>query len=243
MTRSILAGPVLVLLWQVAPVRTVPDSSGRIHLSLGYGAGTYHSHAEVTSCDGQTVASSTKDGTWTERSGEAEAWLGDRVRANVTVAARSATPEVPARRLAGSLVAVETPTIGVGGGILHAGGLDAFTAPQVYLRLGALDGRHARLDLVVPDPPALGHQWVRVAMASNEGRAPGTRWLLGLSRPLDGPGGSLLTGEVLLPVGRDLEFMLGGRLGVGSLYHETIGADGSYSSWRVTAGLRVSFVR
>lgn len=243
MSRSISAGPLLLLLWQVAPVTAAPDSSGRVRLSVGYGTGGYHSKAEVVSCDGQTLESSTKEGSWTAPTGEVEAWLSSRVRTVVTAAGNSATPEVPARQMVGSLVALEASGIGVGGGVVHSRGTDEVTAPLLYLRFGSLEGGHARIDLIVPDPPANDDRWVRVAVGFNQGRQFGTRWLVGLARPMDGLDALLYTGDLFLPVYRDLELTLGTRLGWGSLYHEAIGAEGTYTSWRLAAGLRVSFGR
>ena len=242
MRRSLLTGPGLLLLWQIAPVQSTADSSGRIRISLGYGGGSYRSQATVTSCSGETLQSSTKEGQWTARTGEVEAWVSSRVRASVAVAGNSATPEVPARWLAGSLVALETPQVGIGGGVGLVGGTGGATVPLVYLRFGGLERRHYRFDVLLPDPPVSGGPWYRVSVGFNQGRRAGPRWLFGMASRGLGGSGVEWTGDFAVPVHRDMEFTLGVRMGRGSLVHEDIGATGSYSSWRLAGGLRVSLV-
>jgi hypothetical protein len=146
--------------------------------------------------------------------------------------------------MAGSLVALETSAVGFGAGVAHVRGARVRTDPLFYLRLGHLDRRHARLDLILPDPPATGDPWVRVAVGFNQGRQGGGRWLVGMaSRRFRERAGLQWSGEVFLPLSRDLELALEGRTGMGLIYHESIGANGTYTSWRLTAGLRASFLR
>ena len=117
-----------------------------------------------------------------------------------------------------------------------------------HLRVGNLDGRHGRVEIVVPDAPVRLHTWMRIGTGYNLGRRPGARWYTGVA--LRWPGkddsGAAWFGDVLAPLGRrgsPVELALGGQVGFGRMYHESIGAMGGFESWRLTAGLRYSFGR
>ena len=249
MTRSIATGPLLLLLWQTAPISVAPDSTGKVRVSLGYGAGGYHSKVEQVSCQtGQVTQTSTKDGSWRSGTAELEAWPTGTTRANVMATRLMLGSGAPDRWTTGGLVAGEWRHVGVGGGLVHTSGGDPFTVPLAYLRLLDLDEKHIRVEVAVPEPPVPGHTWVRIGAGYNLGRRAGTRWITGLA--MAWPGGDdshrAFFGDVLVPVGQGatpLELKFSAQLGFGDIYHESIGADGTYTSWRFAAGLRYSFGR
>ena len=76
MTNRLFNAPLLLLLWQVAPVDFPVDSSGRVRLSLGAGAGSF-SYRYGTSCDGSRVRI---DDSFGVEGAAAGVWAGDEIR-------------------------------------------------------------------------------------------------------------------------------------------------------------------
>jgi hypothetical protein len=262
MSRSIATGPLLLLLWQAAPVNVVPDSSGRVRVSLAFGAGAYQSKVEQMSCEtGEVTKVSTKEGGWTTGTAEVEAWPTNTIRANVVTTQIRAGRGAPDRFTTAGLVAAEWRHVGVGAGFVHGSGADPFTTPLVYFRLADLDKRHFRVEIAVPEPPVPARTWLRIGTGKNLGRRGGARWMTGVAMTL--PGAQWLTGvptslsgdgdshvaffgDAFVPVGRGanpVELKLSAQLGLGDIYHESIGVNGEYTSWRFGAGLRYSFGR
>lgn len=261
MSRSIATGPLLLLLWQAAPVSVGPDSTGRVRVSIGYGAGTYQSKIEQMSCEtGEVTQVSTKDGGWTTGTAEVEAWPTNTIRANVVTTQMKPGGGAPDRFTTGGLVAAEWRHVGVGAGFVHGSGADPFTAPLVYFRVADLDQRHFRVEIAVPEPPVPARTWLRIGTGKNLGRRGGARWLTGVAMTLPGSqwltGGAILPGDGdshlaffgdgFVPLGNDaspVELKLSAQLGLGNIYHESLGVNGKYTSWRFGAGLRYSFGR
>lgn len=262
MPRSIAAGPLLLLLWQAAPVSAVHDSTGRVRISLGYGAGTYHSKVEQMSCDAsEPTQISTKDGSWTTGTAEVEAWPTNTIRANVVATQLNPGGGAPDRFTTGGLVAAEWRQVGLGAGFVHGSGADPFTTPLVYFRLADLDKRHFRVEIAVPEPPVPARTWLRIATGKNLGRRGGARWITGVAMTLtgsqwltgvptslsaDGDSHVAFFGDAFVPVGHaanPVELKLSAQFGLGDIYHESISAMGKYTSWRFGAGLRYSFGR
>jgi len=262
MPRSIAAGPLLLLLWQAAPVNVGPDSTGRVRVSLAFGAGAYHSKIEQMSCEtGEVTQVSTQDGSWTTGTAEVEAWPTNTIRANVVTTQLKPGGGAPDRWATAGLVAAEWRQVGVGAGFVHAAGAQPFTAPLVYFRLADLDKRHFRVELAVPEPPVPARTWLRIGAGKNLGRRGGARWITGVAMTL--PGAQWITGvptslsgdgdshvaffgDAFVPVGHGtnpVELKLSAQFGFGDIYHESIGANGTYTSWNFGAGLRYSFGR
>ena len=263
MTRSIATGPLLLLLWLAAPVSVVQDSTtSRVRLSFGYGAGTYHSKVEQMSCQtGEVTQVSTKDGSWTTRTAEVEAWPTRTIRTNVVATQLRPGGGAEDRWATTGLVAAEWHQVGVGAGLVHGSGADPFTAPVVYVRVGDLDKRHFRVELAVPEPPVPARTWLRIETGKNLGRRrgarwiagvatilPGAQWLTGVPTSVSGNGDShvALFGDAFVPLGHPaspVELKLSAQVGFGDVYHESIGANGTYTSWQFGAGVRYSFGR
>ena len=255
MTRSIATGPLLLLLWQAAPVSVVQDSTtSRVRLSFGYGAGTYSSKVEQMSCQtGEVTQVSTKDGNWTTGTAEVEAWPTHRIRANVVTTQLRPSSGVEDRWATTGLIAAEWHQVGVGAGLVHGSGADPFTAPVVYVRVGDLDKRHFRVELAVPEPPVPARTWLRVGTGKNLGRRGGARWFAGVATTLpgaqssgDGDSHVAFFGDAFVPIGHrssPVELKLSAQFGFGDIYHESIGANGTYTSWQFGAGVRYSFGR
>jgi hypothetical protein len=249
MSRSIATGPLLLLLWQTAPVSVGPDSTGRVRVSLGYGAGVYHSTVEQVSCQtGDRTQISTKDGGWTTGTAEVDAWPTHTVRANVVATQLSPGAGASDRWTTTGLVAGEWRQVGVGGGLVHGSGADPFTAPLVYLRLSDLDRKHFRVEVAVPEPPVPGRTWLRIGTGYNLGRRAGSRWITGVATTWPGGGDPHMAffGDAFVPLGQGAspaELKLSAQFGFGKIYHESISMNGAYTSWRLGAGVRYSFGR
>lgn len=216
---------------------------------MGYGAGGYHSKIEQVSCQtGEITQTSTKDGGWTTGMAEVEAWPTGTTRATVLATQLTPAAGAPGRWTTGGLVAGEWRQVGLGGGLVHASGRDPSTVPLVYFRLFDLDDKHVRVEVAVPEPPVPAPTWVRIGTGYNLGRRGGTRWFAGVATPWPGGDDShhAAFGDLFVPLGQGaapMELRLSAQFGLGDIYHESIGANGTYTSWRFAAGLRYSFGR
>ncbi len=166
MSARLLTAPLLLLLWQTAPVDIHRDGSGRIRLGLGVGGGDLAFRDAVT-CAGESVYEPLEYTSWGASS---EVWVSDRVR--IHGAAGSVQDGTVERDgVFGAAEAVlERKNFGLGLGIASFGGIDRSWSPSGSLRLGPLDRAHFRADYGFPETTMGLTGLPRVGVALNQGR-------------------------------------------------------------------------
>src|SRR5262245_21075072 len=114
MKTGIATGPLLLLLWQVAPYGSSRDSTGRVRLSLGYGSGQYESRQ--VDCNGDVRFS--RPVPYHTTGAEVDVWATPRVRLSLYGGSLSSRggDENPLRRFGGALLSYEGQHFGIGGG-------------------------------------------------------------------------------------------------------------------------------
>jgi len=211
MRPTLLGGPLLILLWQVAPVQVQPDSTGRYRVSLGFGTGQFEERS--LNCAGDVVSARPVD----FRSGGAQldVWPTDWVRVSAFGGALSSPSGETfdfAGPFGGAVVAVERRTVGIGAGVAQISGDDGITAPSGYLRLGNIDLAHFRFDFLAPSPTFGTTGIIRMGVGFNQGHLRGLSGFLGLGVGLysDESHTGGLFGEFSIPAGRQFDIALRG---------------------------------
>lgn len=209
MNTRILAGPALVLLYQLAPVDIEPDPVGRYRLTFGYGAGQFE-HRQLN-CAGDVVSAAPVD--FRSLGVQADAWPANALRLTGFGGLEGPGHE----ELFGGLQAAgEARYVGLGLGVsrsLYAVGDEQGTVyPSVYLRLGDLDGAHFRMDFWHPNPTFGATGVARLGIGFNQGRMSGASGFLGMSV---GPYGDEshvggLFGELYFPLAGGLDLLTAG---------------------------------
>jgi hypothetical protein len=227
-----LAGPMLLLLYQIAPVGAEPDSAGRLRLTLGYGTGQLE-HRKLN-CAGDVVSSSPVD--FRSLGVRVDAWPGDMWR--LTGFGGVEGPGF-GDLFGGAQAAVEGRHAGFGLGVTQSRYAVAESGttiyPSVYLRLGDLDRPHVRLDLWDPSPTFGTTGVVRLGIGVNQGHLRGASGFLGVSI---GPysdqshvGGFF--GELYFPVAGSLDVMTAG----------SFRPSQQYGDWGLALGARLHLGR
>lgn len=164
-----LNAPLLLLLWQVAPLDYRTDRAGKVRIDFGAGSGFYrYLHSTGVGCSGEPVEVRTP-AKYTSRAVSAEVWASDAIRVNAAFG--SVTDETGALngRLGGAMASLERRRFGLGLGVSSLGGSEGSWTPAVALRLGPLDGASLRADYGFPGATMglLGRP--RVGLALNQG--------------------------------------------------------------------------
>ena len=189
MLARYLEAPLLLLLWQVAPVDLRPDEGGRVRLSFGAGGGAfsfqdYPGSAGGVDCFGDRYgpqAPSTHGSSYSSAGASAEVWA----RNNIRIRAALGNVNDPTGERHGAYGAVqavlERPRFGVGLGLASLGGLTRSLQPSASARFGSLDGVSLRADYRGPD------SWMgliggpRIGLGVRQGRTRKTRFFFGLA--------------------------------------------------------------
>lgn len=226
MRSNLLHAPLLLLLWQVAPVDVQPDSSGRYRVSLGYGGGQYE--ARQLNCAGDVV--SARPVGFRSSGVHVEAWPATRLRLagfGGVLAMEAGDYDGP---YVGALIAAEAQHVGFGAGPVLVSGTDGFVGPSLYLRLGSMDQPHVRFDALPPSPTFGATGWGRVGIGFNLGHRSGASGFAGFSV---GPysdeshvGG--LFGETFVPLSQHLDVALRGAWR----------PSAEYADWGAALGVR-----
>jgi hypothetical protein len=212
MRLSLLRGPMLLLLWQTAPVSFQQDSAGRVQIALGYGAGQFEQRD--LSCAGDVLSANAVP--FTARGAQIDAWPATAVR--ITAVGGALTSGEQTVGFGGFQVALEGPGagIGLGAAALPWSALDQDLGrimPSLYLRAGSRDGGHFRIDLAPPTPtPGATGDLLRMGIGVNQGLRHGVRGFFGVSvSPLfDESHVGGIFGELEFPVTRQLDLGLAG---------------------------------
>jgi hypothetical protein len=242
---TLLRGPLLLLLYQVAPIPARHDSLGRYRLTVGAGAGQWE-NAEF-SCEGDLL--STTPVRYRSGGAQIDAWLDPHLRLTgfggttkhtlgATQASDSAylNPYIESYdgAFGGVQVAYEGQRFGAGLGAVSVSGPDGFVAPAPYLRIGNMDHAHFRFDALAPNPAFPTTGWGRVGVGFNKGHLRGRSGFLGLALgPIDYESKLALAGELGFPINRWLTGQVQGLAGGGN----------RIAQWNAGFGLRYHFGR
>jgi len=230
-------GPLLLLLYQAAPISVQQDSLGRYRIGVGYATGQWEN--EEFSCDGQLLSATpvrhhsvgVQVDVWPENNVRLTAFGGT---TSQSVAPNSSYVEPIAGPYRGAQVAYEGPKIGVGMGFTKLSGVDQSLGFAPYLRFGNIDGAHFRLDLMTPNPALPSVAWGRLGVGVSNGhlRRPGGFLGLGFG-PFSYNTKAAFLGELHFPIARHLTAQLHGLMGPGE----------QNMQWTMGAGLQVDFGR
>jgi hypothetical protein len=240
---TLLRGPLLLLLYQTAPVGVQHDSLGNTRVTFGFGGGQWE-NAQYA-CDGSLLSSTPV--AYQSAGVEVEHWA-----ANVRLTAFGGTTgQTPGRAnvndpntisyvemydglFGGIQFAYEGQKFGAGIGVTSVPGPDGFLAPSPYVRVGNMDGAHFRLDAFHPNPIFPSEGWARIGVGFNKGHLRGTSGFVGLAMgPADYESKAALTAELGLPLTRRVSGQLQALLGPGA----------EVMQWNAGAGLRIDFAR
>ncbi len=176
MRLDLLKGPLLLLLWQTAPVSVEPDSSGRLQLTVGWGAGQFEQRE--LSCQGEVLSATPVP----FRVGGAQ--VDYHPTEDVRLSGFGGVTSFGATKSGwgGFQAAIEAGGLGLGLGVARTPFEDFRTMPSVYLRLGNREGGHFRLDMFHPTATlGVTGDVIRVGAGFNQGLRRGHRGFLGFN--------------------------------------------------------------
>jgi hypothetical protein len=217
----LLHGPLLLLLYQTAPVTVERDSLGLYRLTLGYAAGQWQD--EDFSCDGQLINATPV--AFQSVGGQLDVWPDRSVRvtgfAGATRDRHADTPDPSAvtgwTGFHGIQFAYEGRSVGAGLGLAETATLDGGLAPSLYLRFGDIDRVHFRTDMMPPSAMFPTAGWGRIGAGYNAGHLRRAGGFLGIGvGPADYSEKVVFFGELRLPVGRHLTSQFNGLIGPGA---------------------------
>jgi hypothetical protein len=231
MRLGLAAGPLLLLAWQVAPIQTQRDSTGRVRLSLGYGGGQFESR--TYSCQGDLTSATAVP--YKTMGFQVDGWTGSRSRITVFGGQLLTNDTRYHGAFGGAAFAWDARRFGLGAGLSGLAGDRGFFAPSVYLRAGNIDRFHVRADLLYPEPTFGTTGLFRLGVGFNQGRAGGVRGFGGLAiSPYDDghhSGGAFA--EFGVPLNRNVDLEVRGA----------VRSKEVYANWGVSGGLRVTLGR
>lgn len=243
-TLRLSYGPLLLLLYQAAPVNVQTDSLGRYRIGVGYAAGQWEN--EEFSCDGQLISATpvkhhsvgVQVDAWPDKQIRITGFGGvTRSTAGTTVATdpgySSPFIDLYDGTFGGGLIAYEGRKAGIGIGptrLPGAGGLRT----AFYLRVGNLDAAHLRMDVMTPSPALPSVGWGRIGIGFNEGHLRRVGGFMGVGfGPPDYSSKAAFIGELNVPVVRHLTAQL----------HALGGPGENATQWNLGAALRFDFGR
>ncbi len=188
MLARYLNAPLLLLLWQVAPVDIKRDEGGRVRLSLGVGGGQfafndYPGYPGGVDCAGNPYPASspgTEGYSYSSRGASAEVWAKNNVR---ILAALGSVDDQSGERQGtfGAAQAVfEQKRFGIGLGFASLGGMVGGLEPSGSVRLGSLDRISLRADYRYPEPWMGLSGGPRIGIGFNQGRSGKARLFVGM---------------------------------------------------------------
>lgn len=181
MRFSLSRGPLLLLLWQAAPVSVQQDSAGRLQLAVGFGGGAFEDRQ--LSCEGEVL--SAEPVPFTVGGAQLDYWLTDGARLSGFGGVISSGGQRGG--FGGLQAALEGRGAGIGIGYAtipwqRFGAEVGPGTPSGYLRLGSRDRGHFRIDLFPPTPtPGATGDVFRVGVGFNRGLRHAGRGFVGLS--------------------------------------------------------------
>ena len=216
MLARYLNAPLLLLLWQVAPVQTRRDDEGRVRVSFGYGRGTY-SFRDIAAapagadCNGDYVPATpayTEDQWYSSVGAAGEVWANPHIRINAAAGGVKDDSWVSGGAFFALQPAWERQNYGLGFGLAYVGGPDAILRPSASARLGPIDRLSVRADYYQPGVAMAMLNGPRIGVGWNQGRSSKARVLVGLGQTPVPDSARRVGGFV--EVGIPLGFMNGG---------------------------------
>lgn len=189
MRLALLNGPLLVLLWQTAPISVQQDLGGKLHVSFGYGTGQYE--VRRYSCAGNYLGADPQP--FSSVTAHTDLWPNHRFRLSGFAGRYSNSAQH--NPIYGAAAALEFRRVGLGFG--RAFGYSEDAIPSLYLRFGDIDKAHFRFDVAYPSAafPVTGD--LRLGVGFNQGVKGGSRGVFGISVPNTYANGTVGTGPFL----------------------------------------------
>lgn len=159
MLARYLNAPLLLLLWQVAPVDLKRDDHGRVKISFGAGGGNYTfrdapGYAPGVDCTGESYEGRdpyTEADTYTSVGGSAEAWATSTLRLQGAYGQITDGSGERNGKFGAAQAVLERRKFGVGLGVAAFGGTRGALHPSASARVGSLEGLSLRADYYNPD--------------------------------------------------------------------------------------------
>jgi hypothetical protein len=208
MRLASIRGPLLLFVWQTAPVSVQSDSAGKLQLSLGWGVGQFEKRS--LSCSGEVLSAEAVP--FNAGGAQLDYWPSSNTR--LSVYGGGLRQFGTTSSWGGIQAAIEGRRVGFGLGIARMPFEDVYgAAPSAYLRIGSRDHVHFRMDAFHPTT-AVGTTGdvFRMGVGFNRGLRRGRRGFVGFGV---GPyadeshlGG--LFGEFETPVASRIDLSVGG---------------------------------
>jgi hypothetical protein len=219
---GVMRAPLLLLLYQVAPITTQRDSLGRVRVTVGFGAGQWEN--ERFDCNGQLVSAGKVP--FTTGGAQVDVWPSPHVRVTAFAGGfhptDNSTVISPTRDYSGPFgggqVAYEAQRFGIGMGWGGVVGQDAVSGPAFYMRVGNMDGVYLRGDAVPPSPTFATAGWARAGVGFHEGHLRRLSGFVGVALPPPYNTKAQFTGYLRVPVAKHVSLHLDGIVGPGEAY-------------------------
>lgn len=218
----LLHGPLLLLLYQVAPITQQRDSLGRTRLTVGFGAGRFEN--ERFDCSGSLISAARVP--YSSGGAQLDLWPSRRFRITGFGGSFHPVPDSVSTYLTrdyngpflGGQVAYEGQRFGLGmgwGGVL---GHDALSAPTFYMRLGNMDAVYLRAEAMPPSATFPSAGWLRAGFGFQEGHLRQPSGFIGVELPPPYNSKAQFGGYLRFPVARHISLSVDGMLGPGARY-------------------------
>ena len=189
MLARYLNAPLLLLLWQIAPVESRRDEAGRVRLSFGAGNGNFAFHdfpgyPAGVGCNGGSYAARddyTEDMGYSSRGASAEIWARSNIRVWAAIGGVTDNSLERSGTFGAAQVVLEQEKFGIGLGLASLGGIERSFQPSASLRYGSLDRFSIRADYRHPGAGMGLAGGPRIGVGLNQGRSERTRVLVGIS--------------------------------------------------------------
>jgi hypothetical protein len=168
MSARLLHAPLLLLLWQVAPVNLSSDRPGPVRIGFGLGGGTLTRsiiRQQGVDCNGRpTVYDKVTDDAFLTAGASAEV----RLRPGLHLHAAGGSLKDGSGRVNGAFGAVqavlERKGVAVGAGLATVGGASRSVSPSASLHVGPLGTVHLRADYRFPEATLGATGWPRIGL-------------------------------------------------------------------------------
>lgn len=200
--------PLLLLLWQLAPLDGRSD--GRLRVDVGVGTGFFgYATRNGFGCAGEPVQTRVP-GRYSSVAVAGEYWATDRVRFTAVLGSISDETGALDGNLGGVAGSFERERFGIGLGLSAFGGAEGSIVPAIALRAGRLNRPHLRADYGFPSATMGLSGLARVGLGVNQGRTRGIRLFVGgaLTPATDTTGSVGFLAQAGLPIGRKLGISL-----------------------------------
>lgn len=189
MLARYLNAPLLLLLWQIAPVEARRSEDGRVRFSFAAGRGNFAfddlpASPGGVSCDGHSYGprdAYTADKGYTIEGASAEVWARRNVRVWAAIGGVTDNSLERNGTFGAAQVVFEQEKFGIGLGLASLGGIERSLQPSASVRYGSLDHFSVRADYRHPGAGMGLSGGPRIGVGWNQGRSGRTRVLFGIS--------------------------------------------------------------